>query len=201
MDAFLESLDPDPVAQFVVWFDEARGAGLWEPEAAALATATADGAPSVRMVLLRRWDERGFCFFTNRESRKGVELAVNPRAALALHWGPPLERQVRIEGAVEEVGAAESAAYFSTRPRGSRLGAWASPQSHPLADRDELERRLREVEERFADDEDPPLPPFWGGYRVVPAAVELWQNGRNRLHDRVRYERDGATWRRTRLAP
>ena len=201
MDAFLESLDPDPIAQFVLWLDEARGAGLWEPEATALATASADGAPSVRMVLLRRWDERGFCFFTNRESRKGVELAVNPRAALALHWGPPLERQVRIEGAVEEVGAAESVAYFSTRPRGSRLGAWASPQSRPLDDRDDLERRLQEVEARFAGDDDPPLPPFWGGYRVVPAAIELWQHGRNRLHDRVRYERDGAAWRRTRLAP
>ena len=201
MDAFLESLDPDPVAQFALWLDEARGAGLWEPEAAALATASADGAPSARMVLLRRWDERGFCFFTNRESRKGAELAANPRAALALHWGPPLERQVRIEGAVEEVGTAESAAYFSTRPRASRLGAWASPQSRPLADRDELERRLQEVEERFAGEDDPPLPPFWGGYRVVPAAIELWQHGRNRLHDRVRYERDGAVWRRTRLAP
>lgn len=201
MDAFLESLDPDPVAQFVVWLDEAREAGLWEPETTALATASADGAPSVRMVLLRRWDDRGFCFFTNRESRKGSELAVNPRAALALHWGPPLERQVRIEGPVEELEAVESAEYFSTRPRRSRLGAWASPQSRPLDDRQDLERRLREVEQRFDGEDDPPLPPFWGGYRVVPTAIELWQGRRNRLHDRVRYDRDGNAWLRTRLAP
>ena len=201
MDAFLESLDPDPLAQFSLWLDEAREAGLWEPEAAALATASADGAPSVRMVLLRRWDKGGFCFFTNRESRKGSELAANPRAALALHWGPPLERQVRIEGPAEELDATESAKYFSTRPRRSRLGAWASPQSRPLDDREDLERRLREVEERFDGDDDPPLPPFWGGYRVIPTVIELWQGRRDRLHDRVRYDRDGDVWRRIRLAP
>jgi pyridoxamine 5'-phosphate oxidase len=153
------------------------------------------------MVLWRRGDERGFCFFTTRESRKGAELAVNPRAALALSWGPPLERQVRIEGPVHELDASESAAYFATRPRPSRMGAWASPQSRPLADRDELARRLREVEERFAGDGEPPLPPFWGGYRVSPTVVELWQGRPNRLHDRVRYDRDGPAWRRTRLAP
>jgi pyridoxamine 5'-phosphate oxidase len=200
VDAFVESLDCDPLAQFALWFGEAREAGLWEPEAAALATADAAGVPSVRMVLLRRWDERGFCFFTNRESRKGAELAANPRAALALHWGPPLERQVRIEGAVEELDGRESEEYFATRPRRSRLGAWASPQSRPLVDRGDLERRLRDVEERFADAE-PPLPPFWGGYRVVPAVIELWQGRRDRLHDRVRYERADGAWRRTRLAP
>lgn len=201
MDPFLDELDPDPVAQFARWLAEARAAGLHEPEAAALATATPDGRPSVRMVLLRRFDERGFCFFTNRESRKGVELAANPRAALALHWHPPLQRQVRIEGAVEPLADAESYAYFATRPRASRLGAWASPQSRPLADRSALEQRVAEVERRFAGVAEPPLPPFWGGYRLVPDAIELWQGRQSRLHDRARYERHGDVWRRVRLAP
>jgi len=201
VDSFLESLDPDPHAQFAVWFAQARASGLAEPEAAALATADASGAPSVRMVLVKGHDERGFVFFTNRESRKAAELAENPRAALVLHWPPPLQRQARVEGVVERVGDEESAAYFRTRARISRIGAWASPQSRPVADRDELERRVAAVEERFAGIDDPPLPPFWGGYRVAPVAIEFWQGREGRLHDRVRYERDGTSWSRVRLGP
>jgi pyridoxamine 5'-phosphate oxidase len=145
-------------------------------------------------------DERGLSFFTNRESRKADELARNPRAALVLYW-QPLHRQVRVEGRVEPIGDEESLAYFRTRPRGSRLAAWASPQSRPLGDRAELEGRYRAVEERFGGVEELPLPPFWGGYRVVPDAVELWHGRENRLHDRVRYERSGGGWIRGRLAP
>ena len=168
------------------------------PEATALATATPDGRPSVRMVLLKGADERGFAFFTNYESRKGRELADNPRAALLFHW-QPLGRQVRVEGGVERVDAAESEAYFRTRPLGSRLAAWASPQSRPLADRAELERLYADAAERFG--EDVPLPPNWGGFRLVPDVYEFWQHGDDRLHDRVRYERDATGWSRTRLAP
>ena len=168
------------------------------PEATALATATPDGRPSVRMVLLKGADERGFAFFTNYESRKGRELADNPRAALLFHW-QPLGRQVRVEGGVERVDADESEAYFRTRPLGSRLAAWASPQSRPLADRAELERLYADAAERFG--EDVPLPPNWGGFRLVPDVYEFWQHGDDRLHDRVRYERDATGWSRTRLAP
>jgi pyridoxamine 5'-phosphate oxidase len=191
-------LDPDPLRQFQRWFAAAREAGVHVPEAMALATATADGRPSVRMVLLKDADERGFAFFTNYESRKGGELAANPRAALLFHW-QPLGRQVRIEGPVERVGAAESEAYFRTRPLGSRLAASASPQSRPLTDRAELERLYANAGARFG--EDVPLPPHWGGLRLLPDAYEFWQHGDDRLHDRIRYEhRDGA-WRRERLAP
>ena len=192
-------LDPDPHAQFAAWLAEARSAGLVHPEAMTLATADASGRPSARMVLLRGHDTRGFVFYTNRESAKAHELAANPRAALVLHW-QPLERQVRVEGAVEAVSAEESAAYFATRPRGHRLAAWASPQSRELAGGEELLRRYAEVEARFAD-VDVPLPPFWGGYRVVPEAMEFWQGQPNRLHARVRYERDPDGWRRARLSP
>lgn len=201
MDSFVESLDPDPLVAFDGWLSEARAAGLWEPEAMALATATPDGRPSARMVLLRRRDARGFCFFTNRESRKGTELAANPQAALVFWWGPPLERQVRVDGTVEALDAEDSYTYFATRPLRSRLSAWASPQSRELADRDELDRRLAEVEQRFAGVEDTPLPPFWGGYRVVPQTIELWQGRRDRLHDRLLYERSADGWSRRRLAP
>lgn len=201
MDPFLEALDDDPLITLERWLEEATDAGLFEPDAAALATATREGRPSVRMVLLRRRDARGVCFFTNHESRKGRELAQNPQAAIVVHWGPPLGRQVRLEGTVERLTDAESFAYFASRPRASRIGAWASPQSRPLADRAELERLVAATEERFADDADPPLPPHWGGYRLVPERVELWQSGPSRLHDRAVFTRTPDGWQRTRLAP
>jgi len=192
-------LDPDPLRQFQRWFGEARAAGIEAPESMALATATPDGGPSVRMVLLKRADESGFAFHTNYESRKAGELAVNPRAALLFHW-QPLGRQVRVEGPVERVPAEESEAYFLTRALGSRIAAWASPQSRPLADRDELERRYAEASARFPG-ETVPRPPHWGGLRLRPEAYEFWQHASNRLHDRCRYERDGGSWTRQRLAP
>jgi len=191
-------LDPDPLRQFQLWFDEARDAGLEAPEAMALATATRDGRPSARMVLLKSADEHGFAFFTNYESRKGRELDENPRAALLFHW-QPLGRQVRVEGDVERVPAEESEAYFRTRPPGSKYAAWASPQSHPLLGREELERLYAEAVERFG--EDVPLPPHWGGLRLRPDGYEFWQHRDDRLHDRVRYERTAGIWVRERLAP
>ena len=191
-------LDPDPLRQFTRWFEDARGAALPAPEAMALATAAPEGRPSVRMVLLKSADERGFTFHTNYESRKGDELTANPHAALLFHW-QPLGRQVRVEGRVERVPSEESEAYFRTRPLGSRLAAWASPQSRPLADRAELDRLYAEAQERFG--EDVPLPPTWGGFRLVADAYEFWQHGDDRLHDRIRYERDADGWTKTRLAP
>ena len=194
----MNGLADDPLAQFRRWYEEAEQAGA-VAEAAALATATPDGRPSVRMVLVKRADERGFGFHTNLESRKGGELAANPHAALLFHWRE-LGRQVRIEGGVERIPADEAGEYFRTRPRESRLAAWASPQSRPIADRAELDELYRRVEEHYAG-KDVPLPPHWGGFRVVPDAYEFWQHGENRLHDRVRYRRDGGDWRRQRLAP
>ena len=201
MDTWIAALDADPLVELRRWLEEAREAGLHEPEAMALATATTAGAPSVRMVLLRGLDERGLCFFTNYESRKAAELDANPEAAVVLNWGPPLRRQVRVEGRVERRTEDESLAYFRTRGRESRLGAWASPQSQPIADRTELDERYVASSERFAGVDDVPLPPFWGGFRLVPLAVELWENRPNRLHDRARYERAGDGWSRVRLAP
>ena len=200
MDAWIEELGRDPLAPLAGWLAEARAAELFEPEAAALATSTRDGKPSVRMVLVRGVEDGDLRFYTNRESRKGSELSENPRAALVFHWGPPLRRQARAEGIVAALTAEESAAYFETRARESRLGAWASPQSRPLADRTELDALLAAAVERFGD-APVPLPPFWGGYRLVPQAVELWQNRPNRLHDRARYERSRDGWTRVRLAP
>lgn len=194
-----EDVAADPVAQFRTWFREAEEAGVRLPETMILATASADGAPSARAVLLKGVDERGFAFFTNRESRKGRELAANPRAALVFHW-PVLGRQVRVEGRVSAVDDAEAEAYFRTRPRGSRIGAWASPQSSVLASREELGRRVAEAEAAHPGD-DVPLPPFWGGYRVEPEAIELWQHRESRLHDRLRYRRHGGAWLLERLAP
>jgi pyridoxamine 5'-phosphate oxidase len=192
------SLDSDPLRQFRRWFEDAGRAGVAMPEAMTLATASAAGRPSARMVLLKAADERGLAFYTNLESRKARELGENPHAALLFHW-QPLGRQVRVEGRVERVPADEAEAYFRTRPLGSRIAAWASPQSRPLASRDELERRVAAEAARHGD--DPPLPPHWGGFRLVPAAFEFWQHGDDRLHDRVRYDRDGDGWSRTRLAP
>ena len=191
-------LDPDPTIAFRAWFREAENA-LPRADAMTLATASADGRPSARVVLLRGLDERGFVFFTNRESRKGIELFENPHAALVFHWWE-LGRQVRIEGVVEEVDSAGSEAYWDTRPRASRIAAWASPQSQPIRERAELDGLYAEADERFGD-ADVPLPPFWGGYRVVPETLEFWTHRENRLHDRIRYERAGAGWRRERLAP
>ena len=190
-------LDPDPLRQFERWFD-AAGDAVAVPEAVALATATPDGRPSARMVLLKGADARGFAFYTNTGSRKGRELAANPHAALLFHW-QPLGRQVRVEGPVERVPDDEAAAYFRTRPLGSRHAAWASPQSRPLADRAELKRLYADAVGRHGD--DPPLPAHWGGFRLVPDAYEFWQHGDDRLHDRIRYERDATGWSRTRLAP
>jgi pyridoxamine 5'-phosphate oxidase len=193
-------LDPDPTRQIAAWLEEAFAAGIVNAEAMALATVGAGGSPSVRMVLLKGCDERGLAFYTNLESRKARELAGNGRAAAVLYW-QPLDRQVRAEGAVVELDRTAVKAYFDTRPRGSRLAAWASPQSRSVGGRDELERLYADVEARFADVADPPLPDTWGGFLLVPDALELWHGQPNRLHDRIRYERDGEGWRATRLAP
>ena len=195
----MNTLHSDPLAQFRAWFAEAERAGIAVPEAMALATAAPDGRPSVRMVLLKGADERGFAFFTNLESRKGAELAGNPRAALLFHW-QPLGRQVRVEGSVARVPDEEAAAYFATRPLGSRISATASPQSRPLADRAELERLVAAARARFPG-EEVPLPAHWGGFRVVPDAYEFWEHRDDRLHDRIRYDLLAGGWSQTRLAP
>jgi pyridoxamine 5'-phosphate oxidase len=192
-------LDPDPLRQFALWFDEANRSGVVESNAMTLATATLDGRPSARMVLLRGADDRGFSFFTNYESRKARELEANPFAALVVFWHE-LERQVRIEGPVERVSGAESDRYFDSRPKGARIGAWASPQSQVIASREILEARFLESENRHAD-EVVPRPANWGGYRVVPDSIEFWQGRPNRLHDRLRYSRRRGIWVIERLAP
>lgn len=190
----------EPFAQFRSWIDDALAADVLEPNAMTLATVGGDGLPAARVVLLRGWDERGFVFFTNYESSKARELAAHPAAALVFFWGK-LERQVRISGPVEVVSAVESDAYFAKRPRGSRVSAWASPQSQVIPGRDVLERGIDEIEQRFAG-ADVPRPPFWGGYRVVPERLEFWQGRPNRAHDRLAYTLDAAGgWKRERLAP
>ncbi len=193
-------LDPDAIRQFQLWLDEALRSEVPEVNAMALATATPDGRPSVRMVLLRGIDERGLSFFTNYESRKARELEANPYASMVFFWHE-LERQVRVEGRVERTTAEESDRYFQGRPAGSRLGAWASPQSQVIASRDELEAPFRELEDRYPDGSIP-RPTNWGGYRLIPDVVEFWQGRPNRLHDRLRYVRqaDGC-WLIERLAP
>ena len=192
-------LASDPLEQFRHWFAEAA-AVLEVPEAMALATATPDGAPSARMVLLKRFDERGLVFYSHYTSRKGRELEANPQAALLLHWSP-LGRQVRIEGRVEPISEEESDAYFASRPRGAQLGALASRQSDPLASRAELSDRLAELESELASG-SVPRPPTWGGFLLAPAAWEFWQHRASRLHDRFRYERESSgDWRIERLFP
>ena len=193
-------LAPDPIEQFRTWFAEATAAGIAEPNAMTLATADASGVPSARVVLLKVIDPRGLAFFTNYDSRKGRELAENPRAALCFFW-QPLERQVRIEGTVEKVDRAESEAYFAARPRQAQIGAWVSQQSRPITSRAELERLEAELQQRFAG-VAVPLPDYWGGYRVVPHAIEFWQGRPSRLHDRLLYTRsENGDWTIRRLSP
>lgn len=194
-------VEADPVRQFARWMGEAVAAELTDPNAMCLATADAAGQPSARTVLLKGFDERGFVFFTNYESRKGRELDANPRAALNILW-QELERQVCITGGVGKISRGESEAYFHSRPRGSQLGAWASRQSAAVPDRESLERALEEAAARFAGREIP-LPPAWGGYRLRPRSIEFWQGGANRLHDRLLYTRQDAeeAWRIERLSP
>ena len=190
---------PEPLEQFGRWLEDALAAELKEPNAMTLATADAAGRPSARIVLLRGWDERGFVFFTNYQSRKGRELEASGRAGLLFFWAP-LERQVRIDGTVARISPAESDEYFAQRPRGHRLSAWASPQSRVVPNRAALESRMAAEAERFGDGEVP-RPDIWGGYRVAPSAFEFWQGRRDRVHDRIAYERDGKAWRIERLAP
>jgi len=189
----------DPLTQFRQWFDDAIRAELLEPNAMTLATVTPSGDPAARTVLLKGLDDTGFVFFTNYDSAKGRHLSGHPRACLLFFWGE-LERQVRVTGHVERLPEEESLAYFRSRPRGSQLGAWASPQSRVIPSREVLDGRLADLEAQYADAEIP-LPPFWGGYRVVPDAVEFWQGRPSRLHDRLLYTRAGGEWTRVRLAP
>ena len=197
----IQALNPDPFREFALWLEEARAkSGLEFPNAMSLATADGSGAPSVRMVLLKGVDQYGFVFFTNYESRKGRELEENPLAAACFYW-EKTHRQVRVEGRVERVSQEENQEYFDTRPRESRLGAWASPQSRELGSRAELERKVAEAAARFEGEDKIPVPPHWGGFRLVPSRIEFWINGPNRLHDRFVYEAAPQGWKRRRLAP
>ena len=195
------ALDADPLVQLRAWVEEARRTDLREPTAMALATMSPDGGPTVRMVLLRGIGEDGLRFHTNYSSAKGRDLSADPRAAAVLYWDP-LQRQVRVSGPVERLSDADSTAYFDSRPRGSRIAAWASAQSTPVASRAVLEQAYTAAEIRFPDDATIPRPPYWGGYRLIPHTYEFWRGRDNRLHDRMRYDRTAnGTWRRERLAP
>lgn len=192
-------VDPDPVLQFHSWFEKVIEADLHEPNAMILATASREGKPSARIVLLKGYDERGFVFYTNYEGRKAREIEANPLCALLFYWGE-LERQVRIEGRACRISEEESDAYFLSRPRGSRFAAWASEQSRPVESRSILEERVRALEADY-EGREVPRPPFWGGYRVEPEVIEFWQGRENRLHDRLVYRRTGGEWRIERLQP
>ncbi len=193
-------IDPNPFIQFKKWFEQALAAQLPEPNAMTIATTTPDGKPSARMVLLKDFDERGFVFFTNYNSRKGQELAQNPQAALVFWWAE-LERQVRILGSVEKVSESESDYYFESRPAKSRLGAWASNQSETIASREFLEQRMQELQSKY-ENQEIPRPPHWGGFRVIPTEIEFWQGRSSRLHDRLLYTHlDDGSWKIQRLSP
>mgnify|MGYP001821850801 CR=1 FL=1 len=194
-----EDAGRDPLALFHRWYREAIGSGIYLPESMALGTATPDGKPSVRLVLLKGYDERGFVFFTNYTSRKAIELEANPEATLVFHWAI-LQRQIRLEGTVERISKEESEAYFQSRPVGSQIGAWASKQSRPLATRQILEERVKRFEKEFAGG-PVPLPEFWGGYRLEPRYMEFWQGRANRLHDRIKFDLEDGAWTRERLYP
>jgi len=195
-----QELDPDPIRQFQQWYELAIGTDLPEPNGLSLCTVNAEGQPSVRTVLLKLYDEQGFVFFTNYESRKSREIALNPRVAMLFPW-VALARQVQISGRAERIPTAESLRYFASRPRGSQIGAWSSPQSQVINSRSLLEAKVAEMARKFAQGEIP-LPDFWGGYRVVPEMIEFWQGRESRLHDRFRYVREeGSQWRIERLAP
>ena len=194
-----DSVKEDPVEQFRFWFDEALRAEQPDPEAMTLSTATREGIVSARIVLLKGFDQSGFVFYTNYQSQKSRELVDNPRAAMTFYW-PALNRQIRIEGTTEKVSQQESEEYFLTRPRGSQIGAWTSPQSEEIPDRETLERKLAEMEERFKD-QSIPCPLFWGGFRLKPILFEFWQGRESRLHDRILYRRQDEIWQISRLAP
>ncbi|MEV6956219.1 pyridoxamine 5'-phosphate oxidase [Streptomyces sp. NPDC051183] len=197
---FEDSLAEDPLRQFAEWFRQATDAHVFEPNAMIVSTATPDGRPSSRTVLLKQFDERGFVFFTNYASRKGREIDENPYVSLLFPWHP-IARQVIVTGTAARIGRDETAAYFRSRPHGSQLGAWASEQSRVIGSRAELDRRYAELEARYPEGEQVPVPPEWGGLRVVPDAVEFWQGHENRLHDRLRYVSEGGKWRLERLCP
>jgi pyridoxamine 5'-phosphate oxidase len=195
-----KDVNANPVVQFTKWWDEAVQSEIDDVNAATLATATLNGKPSARIILLKGYDERGFVFFTNYESNKGREIAANPQVSLVFFW-KELQRQIRIEGTVEKVNTKESDEYFSSRPTGSRIGAWASPQSHVIKDRSEIEENAKKYKQQYPD-ENIPRPPYWGGYRIKPELIEFWQGRPSRLHDRIQYSlQKNNTWKIERLAP